>query len=287
MGDKERFEAELSLRRSHEAALREKEIKDGEAKRLKMIELQNQMMVDLEETRIRKEIEAELVKKNEDRIQSLQDTRRQAEIRREEEAKKQKRERERDMMRMKAAVEKEQELKLKREELRLIRQQEEKEKQWRQQNLTIARMEAQRNEELRRVRAEQMRQREEIAAISVERDKLHWEEVRKTWQASVDQDRDRQEKRANGRRDYLASLQNQISVRDRNREQLRQDMKEDKAFAETERDVQQNRIQRLKEKKLQQLKAYNVPEKYIRDIERKNEGSQINQRFTKSYFGLK
>ena len=43
----------------------------------------------------------------------------------------------------------------------------EKEKQWRQQNLTIARMEAQRNEEMRRVRAEQMRQREEIAAISV------------------------------------------------------------------------------------------------------------------------
>ena len=41
----------------------------------------------------RKEIEAELVKKNEERIQSLQDTRRQAEIRREEEAKKQKRER--------------------------------------------------------------------------------------------------------------------------------------------------------------------------------------------------
>ena len=54
----------------------------------------------------------------------MQDSRRQAEIRREEEGKKQKRERERDMMRMKAAVEKEQELKLKREELRLIRQQE-------------------------------------------------------------------------------------------------------------------------------------------------------------------
>ena len=33
----------------------------------------------------------------------------------------------------------------------------------------------------------------------MERDKLHWEEVRKTWQASVDQDRDRQEKRANVR----------------------------------------------------------------------------------------
>ena len=51
--DKERFEAELALRRSHEAALREKDIKDAETKRLKMIELQNQMVVELEETRIR------------------------------------------------------------------------------------------------------------------------------------------------------------------------------------------------------------------------------------------
>ena len=32
--------------------------------------------------------------------------------------------------------------------------------------------------------------------LQVERDKLHWEEVRKTWQASVDQDRELQEKRA-------------------------------------------------------------------------------------------
>ena len=35
-----------------------------------MIELQNQMIVDLEETRKRKEIEAELIKKNEERIQA-------------------------------------------------------------------------------------------------------------------------------------------------------------------------------------------------------------------------
>ena len=67
--DKERFEAELNLRKSHEAALREQELKEVEAKRLKMIELQNQMMVDMEETRKRKEIEAELIKKNEERIQ--------------------------------------------------------------------------------------------------------------------------------------------------------------------------------------------------------------------------
>merc|ERR1712223_964583 len=77
--EKEKFEAELAIRRSHEAALREQEVKDAEAKRLKMIELQNQMIVDLEETRKRKEIEAELIKKNEERIQALQDSRRHAE----------------------------------------------------------------------------------------------------------------------------------------------------------------------------------------------------------------
>ena len=59
-----------------------------------------------------------------------------------------------------------------------------------------ARLEALRNEELRRVRAEQLRQREEIAAKSVERDRQHWEEVRNMWQTSVELDKEQQEKRA-------------------------------------------------------------------------------------------
>ena len=120
----------------------------------------------------------------------------------------------------------------------------------------------------------------------MERDKLHWEEVRKTWQASVDQDREVQEKRAMARREYLASLQNQMSERDQKREVLKQDFKEDRKIVETEREVQQNRIRQLQERKLQQLKAYNVPDKYIKDIERKCQMSN-KTRFTHSYFGLK
>ena len=35
-----------------------------------------------------------------------------------------------------------------------------------------------------------------LTKSQVERDKQHWEEVRKQWQTSVDQDREQQEKRA-------------------------------------------------------------------------------------------
>lgn len=194
--ERERFETEMAVRRQQEAEFRDQEAKEAEAKRQKMVELQNQMMAEMETTRKRKEIEAELIKKNEERIMALQDSRRQAEIRKEEEAKRTKREKEREMMRMKAAVEKEHELKLKREELRLIRQQEVEDRKWRQKNLEMARYEAQRNEDLRRIRAEQIRQREEIAAKSVERDKQHWEEVRKMWQASVSMDKEQENMRS-------------------------------------------------------------------------------------------
>ena len=194
--EKERFEVELALRKNQEAMLREEEMKEAEAKKVKMVELQQQMMVDVEETKKRREAEAVRLKANEDRILALQEARRQAEIRKEEEGKKSKRERERDMMRMKAAVEREQELKLKREELRLVRQQEDEERKWRQRKLEIARMEAARNEELRRVRTEQLRQREEIAAKSVERDKQYWEEVREMWQQSVENDRSNLERKS-------------------------------------------------------------------------------------------
>ena len=68
------------------------------------------------------------------------------------------------MMRMKAAVEKEHELKLRREKLRLIRQQESEDRKWRQHNLEKARIEAQKNHDLQKIRQEQLRQREEIAA---------------------------------------------------------------------------------------------------------------------------
>lgn len=252
--EKERFEAELALRREQEAAFREQEAKDAEAKRNKMLDWQGQMVADIEETRKRKEIEAELAKKNEERILALQDSRRQAEIRKEEQTKREKRERERDMMRMKAAVEKEQELKLRREELRLIRQQEVEDRKWRQKNLEMARIEAQRNEEMRKLLAEQIRQREEIAARSVERDRQHWEEVRNMWQASVDLDRQQGEQKSKAKRDYLSALQAQMAQRSKVQATTKQNLNEEMKYADTERDLQQNRVHQLKDKKLQQLK---------------------------------
>ena len=252
--EKEKFENELALRRSLEASLKEQELKEVEVKKNKVIEMQQQMVVEMEETRKRKEIEAELAKKNEERILALQTARREAEIRKEEEAKKLKRERERDMMRMKASVEKEQALKLKREELRLIRQQEEEDRKWRQREMEVARLKALRDDELKRVREEQMRQREEIAAKSIERDRMHWDEVRSMWQVSVDKDRQIQERRHKAKRDYLTTLNAQMQELRQQRSEAMKEAKEEVQIQKSDKETEQRRIQTLREKKLQQLR---------------------------------
>merc|ERR1719323_2717508 len=110
---------------------------------------------------------------------------------------------------MKAAVEKEQALKMKRGELRLLRQQEEEDRKWRQREMEVARLKALRDEELKRVRVAQMADRQRAAAISIERDRQHWDEVRNMWQMSVDKDKVIQDQRAKAKRDYLTTLQAQ------------------------------------------------------------------------------
>lgn len=272
--DLEKYEAEMVLRRTIEAAQREQDIKEADAKKTKTIEMQQQMMADVDEAKRRKELEEEMIQLNEERIEALQNARRVAEIGLEKEGKKAKREREMNMMKMKAAVEKEQELKLKREELRLIRQQEVEDRKWRQREIEVARMKAKREEEVRKIRVEQIRQREEIAARSVERDRQHWDEVRNMWQEGVDLEMKQQDMRSKvgfyftcrlstfdlmatifqGRKEYLNTLQSQMARNAQERLAGTQALKLEANYQDTERDHQQKRILQIREKKLQQLK---------------------------------
>ncbi len=59
-----------------------------------------------------------------------------------------------------------------------------------------ARRKAQHDVEVRKIRDEQIRQRQEIAARSVERDRQHWDEVKQMWQESVELDRQQQDQKA-------------------------------------------------------------------------------------------
>ena len=139
-------------------------------------------------------------------------------------------------------------------ELRLVRQQEDEDRKWRQRKLEIARMEAQRNEELRRVRTEQLRQRQEIAAKSVERDKQYWEEVRDMWQQSVEQDKTNQANKSMAKREYLSALQSQMAEKHQSKINHQSQLKDESVLQETDRKTHQSRTQQLREKKLQQLR---------------------------------
>ena len=74
------------------------------------------------------------------------------------------------------------------------------------------------------------------------------------WQESVSKDRQIQDRRAKAKRDYLVSLQNQMSERARQRATILQDDKDDVEANKMSKESQQNKIQHLREKKLQQLR---------------------------------
>ena len=187
----ERHQKELEVRKKLELEAKENEMKEQEAKRIKGILMKQQMIMDVEEARRKKEKEAEDERLNNLRIQQLQSSRREAEIKREEEAKRIQKEKEREMARMKKAVEQERELLLKREELRLARQQEEEDRAWRKRELEKARIQTEKEQKTRNILDIQIRQRQEDAARSVEKEKQYWENIQSTWLEATEEEKEK------------------------------------------------------------------------------------------------
>ena len=71
--------------------------------------------------------------------------------------------------------------------------------------------------------------------------------------------------------EYLSELQSQMEENEekRKREVIRRQHLSQRSDAEGSQ--YQDRLQKIRERKLQQLRAYNIPEKYIREIERKSQ----------------
>ena len=90
---------------------------------------------------------------------------------------------------MKAAVEQERELMLKREHLRMVRQQEEEERAWRTKELHKAQAQKEKDEKIMRIRDIQIQQRQEDAARAVEKERRYWDDVQKTWHETVQQEK--------------------------------------------------------------------------------------------------
>lgn len=88
------------------------------------------------------------------------------------------------------------------------------------------------------------------------------------------------------RKEYLEALQSQMQKKQQELQELNMSLNEETKCTDTERKHYQDRVQQIREKKLQQLRAYNVPDKYLREIEKKCQQAH-KAKFTYSYFGLK
>ena len=78
---------------------------------------------------------------------------------------------------------------LKREQLRMVRQQEEEERAWRAKELQKAQEQKERDEKIMKIRDIQIMQRQEDAARIVEKERRHWDDVQKTWHETVEQEK--------------------------------------------------------------------------------------------------
>ncbi|CAB4060809.1 unnamed protein product [Lepeophtheirus salmonis] len=225
-------------------------------------------------------------KEHEKRILDLQNTRREAEISKEKAEKEIKRLREREMMRLKDDIEVGQTYGVERERVRLARQQNELDKEWRRKEMEDARNRAEQNREINRVREEQIKQRYEITARAAEGDKNYWNKAQVEMKEVLEHDKLNEEIKLKKRQDYLNDLKRQMDSKKKEKRDHMLRIREEENYETFERQKHQERVEKIKEKKLQQLRAYNIPDRYLKDVERKCKYPSSG-RFTVSYFGRK
>lgn len=168
----------------------------------------------------------------------------------------------------------------------MIRQREAQERDWRRKEVEKERVKVAGEEAVRRTLAEQLVQKQDEAARAVQREKHFWEHAKQDWKQEMSVEKQQQEDLAKKRRDYLKDIKAQMEVQQKETSLARKKEYEGSKMADTERKQEQEKIKDIKERKLQQLRAYNVPEKYLREIEKKCQQA-ARSRFSLAYSGRK
>ena len=73
----------------------------------------------------------------------------------------------------------------------MARQQEEEDRAWRKRELEKARIQTEKEEKTRNILDIQIRQRQEDAARSVEREKQYWENIQSTWLEATEEEKEK------------------------------------------------------------------------------------------------
>ncbi|XP_056633324.1 cilia- and flagella-associated protein 45-like [Diorhabda sublineata] len=175
---------------------------------------------------------------------------------------------EREIARMVESQGKSQDLKALMDELNAARAQEAKEKEWREKEKQEAMKKQRVVEDLKKSRAEQIEYIRKAQAVALARDEEAFRKVVATQKQLHDVDVKKQRKRIEDTEKHRKFLLKQINEKEKERIKYRQEKFEDGKAQRQEYMVKNRRIEEYLQQKIDRLKQSNLPESYVKEIER-------------------
>ncbi|CAG9830752.1 unnamed protein product [Diabrotica balteata] len=175
---------------------------------------------------------------------------------------------EREIARMAENQAKSQDIKALMDELNALRAQEEKEKEWREKEKIEATIKQKTIDDLKHSRAKQIEDIRKAQAVALARDEEAFMKVVTRQKLLHEQDVEKQRKRKEETEKHRKYLLRQINSKEKERIQYQQEKFEDGKAQRQEYIVKDRQIKEYLDKKIQNLRGINIPENYIRDIER-------------------
>ncbi|KAJ8924075.1 hypothetical protein NQ315_006856 [Exocentrus adspersus] len=221
------------------------------------VEVENYKLLKLEEQRI-----AEM------RIQQFMKGKAEREEAREKELAAEKAAKEMEIARLRAQQEKAQDYRAQMDEMNALRMYEEKEKEWRDKEKAAALKRKQMVEDLKQCRAKQLEDIRKQQAVALARDEEDFMKVAKVQRMLLDKDLVEKKKREEQKLKHKKELLRQINDKEREKIMQHQEKFEDGKVQRLEYEINDRKVEDYLKDKIDRLRENNVPEQYIKDIER-------------------
>lgn len=202
------------------------------------------------------------------RVQEFMRNKAEREAAREAELNAAKAAKEREIARLRAQQQKAQDQQAALDELNALRVQEEVEREWREKEIAAAAKRKQQLEEMKRGRQLQIEDLRKAQALEIERDEQEFHQVAKVQNELYQKDLEKKRQRREAAVQHRKELLKQINEKEREHIGELKDKFEEGTTLRLEQEVRSININNILKKKVQRLRENNVPEHFVRDIER-------------------
>ncbi|XP_054276376.1 cilia- and flagella-associated protein 45-like [Macrosteles quadrilineatus] len=196
--------------------------------------------------------------------------RRKAEVERarEQEHALQRLEKEKELARLRAMQKRAADTQAAKDEMNAMRIQDEVERAWRKKEREAAMARARKAEELRIAREQQILDRRKCQAIEIQREKEEMERIARVNREEQEKQKLEEQRRLCMLESHRMELLKQIGEKEKQKIKARQQQFEEGLAVKVEKQKREDTLKETMAKKMNMIRSHNVPEKYVREVER-------------------